>query len=88
MDAQGNLYDPKTKKLVYNKSEDEVNIQAVIKETEVEAMEKAELMIPETKTESPIAELIKKQVQEAVAESIKEIDLKSLINQAIKDALK
>jgi hypothetical protein len=44
----------------------------------------------ETKTETnnPIADMIKKQVQEAVLESIKEIDLKSIINQAIKDALK
>lgn len=49
--------------------------------------------IPEAKLapqspDNPLAEMIKKQVQEAVKESIKGIDISKMVSEAIKDAFK
>lgn len=87
MDANGNLYDPKTKELIRaNKDEPIGPPPDYIPHSKAERPVDAP---PEIKAkDNPIADMIKKQVQQAVLESIKEIDLKSIINQAIKDALK
>lgn len=45
--------------------------------------------VPQTQeSTNPLAEVIKKQVQEAVRDSIKDININQMVQQAIKDAFK
>lgn len=83
IDLNGNEYDPITKELVSKAEPDyvpPVNVQPsqpqIEKNTEIKEEQK----------NSPLAEMIKKQVNEAVLNALKDINIQALVQKAIEDA--
>lgn len=90
IDINGNEIDPKTKKIIKPNEPPYVPTQDEI-EGKKKLQEKSEAGEASPKPQSSpngLAEMIKKMVNEAVVDSLKNIDIKSMVQEAIQEAFK
>lgn len=81
LDASGNIIDPKTKKVVEPVEEEYVPPEQG--KTKEQPNQEDHVSTP-----SPLVQVIKEQVQAAVKDSIKDINIKEMVDQAIREAFK
>lgn len=85
INVQGDEINPKTKEVLVPKEKEYVPTPEDLKKPEVR------VQVPQGKAgppENPLAEMIKKQVNAAVQEAIKDIDISKMVSDAIKEAFK
>lgn len=80
IDPNGNIIDPKTKQVLIPVEQDYV--------PPVQVEKKPEPVAETPKANNPLADAIKAQVQKAVQEQIKNIDIAGMVAEAMKEAFK
>lgn len=84
IDKDGNTVVPFTKKVI-----EAVEQPYVPTKEEIENMaKKGSVTQEQAKLDNPLADMIKNEVQKAILESVKSIDISAMVKEAVKDAFK
>lgn len=86
IDNDGNEIDPKTKRVIAKADVPFVPDAADL--ARAEAKPQAAPSVVQPQGENPLGAIIKQQIQEAIAETMKEMDIKAMVSDAIKQAFK
>ena|ERR1700745_4081528 len=88
IDKEGNEIDPKTKQIIKFKDKEYIPTKEEIESKINIPAEPAKLPEEVKGPDNPLAALIRKKVEQAVADSISKIDIGAMVEKAINDAFK
>lgn len=93
IDPQGNIINPRTKQVIRSANEGDYQptpeeMKAMFSKEPAPAVPELPKVEPKVAEESPLAAVIKAQVNKAVQEQIKSIDIGKMVAEAIKESFK
>lgn len=89
LNKNGDIIDPKTKQVIEKKEEPYAPTSEELAKAGAKKVEPGQEPSPQTPSgPSPLKDLIQREVNKAIVEAIKEVDISQMVSEAIKQAFK